>query len=337
VLALLLAALSLAEAALFAALLPSLFVAEALHDGRFAWRRLGPMAGIALFAAASARLMGGFLTSAQGLSSLHFVLHFGFCDTLLDTLRWTLQSFGVRLLLGAVGLLVLQRGRLLFGLMLAGSLVLLNTVRYAYARDIVKFAHVAGIALGVLGSAALARLFPPFPGGLSRRGAVLRELAGGTLLAAAVASSCAFLLIFAIGRTDVPLYYVSPPVALSAPDTEAVDWIRRRARPGDVVYRAEPASLGYAQWGGLPQPWTTPNARTFGFTTAQLDARAKLLAQKPADLESYRRQSFRWFVLDGSRPDRQLDAHAAAWIAQRLATVRVEFGPLRVIEILPAS
>jgi hypothetical protein len=269
---------------------------------------------------------------AEGLAPLALVLHAGFGDSLVETLHWNLSTFGVRLVVGVLGLVFLRRDKVLFALILAGSLFVLNSVRYVYTSDILKFSVVAGYAMGVLGSATIAAL-------VTRRAerrftAYARAAIAALLTLSCIATSVAFLGIIAFKSPQLPGYYLSPPQTLGANDVLAVDYLRPRVRAGDLVYRGRSASLAYTQWGGLPGPWLTANATSFGFTSEQIAARNRLLADAPSDVAPWRRQGFRFFVLDGTSDERALARVVDGWIRRGSARVDATFGPLRVVELI---
>src|SRR5262249_54876084 len=139
--------------------------------------RLSAIAGGVLLLAI-AKTLGGFFTSAPGLPRLSFVLAPGMCPDAADTALWNLKTFGMLLPLGIAGLFVLRRERLLFMSLVLGGITIVNFVTYTSSWDIVKFATVAAISLGVLTSAAIARLLPE---GTSGMAAGRRALAGALL------------------------------------------------------------------------------------------------------------------------------------------------------------
>ena len=330
VLGLVLAVLSLSEAVLFMGLLPAMIVAEAWYEDAIEIKRALLLLGVAVMALAAAKLLGGFFVEAPGLPPLKFVLHAGFTDTTRDTLRWNLTNFSLLPVLAVVGFATLRRGRLLFALIAAGSVVVVNFVRFTGSNDIMKFAALGSIALGVLSAAAIARVLPP----RGRPASPARVLAGGLLVATLTCEGVVFLLLLALQSADVPATLRKEPDVLSPADIEAVTFVRDRLRAGEMVYRGPRLTHGYAQWGGLPQPAITWSVRSFGFDPARLDARERLLVTQPADIESYRKDGFRWFVLDDSPEDRKLAGIASAWITQGKARLAATFGPIRVIEVL---
>jgi hypothetical protein len=333
-LGLVLAALSMSEIVLFAGLLPAIVVAEAWYEDTLEIKRALRLLVVALASLAAAKLLGGFFVSVPGLAPLRFVIHAGFTDTARDTLLWNLKNFSLLPFLAVAGFVLLRRGRLLFALIGAGAFLIVNFVRFTGSADIMKFGALASIALGVLASAALARVFPPRPGA-GGRPSPARAVLAGILTLSVTWEGVVFLLLLGLQLGDVPAVLRKEPDALTPDDVEAVTFVRRRARAGEMVYRGTRLSHGYAQWGGLPQPWINWTARAFGFDGARLDARERLLLRQPPDVEIYRRDGFRWFVLDDGPEDRTLRGHTDAWIAQGKARLAATFGPIRVIEMLP--
>jgi hypothetical protein len=111
-------------------------------------------------------------------------------------------------------------------------------------------------------------------------------------------------------------------------------FVRERARPGELVYRTWPASLGYAQWAGLPLPWVDWSAGAFGVPLERISSRERVLRQKPSDLALYVEQGFGWLVLDErSAGDAVMRANADRWIADGRARVAQSFEHLRVVEL----
>ncbi len=326
-LAAVLALLSLSEVVLFVALLPALVVAEGVVDERWEWRRAARMGGVAVLALVAARGLGGFFVGAAGLAPLPFHLHGGFGDAARETLLWNLETFGLLLPLGVAGAFVLGRRGALAMLVAGGGLVVVNVVRYGLSSDIMKFGTLASLALGVLAAGALARLAP-------ERASPLRTAAAAALTAGVCAWGILFPLCHALNLDEIPEGNREVPARLDPDDLAAVELLRRVAQPGEMVYRSFPATRGYAQSGGLPQPhvdWTT---RAFGFPAARVDAREELLRAVPGEAARWRAQGFRWFVLDDGAPgDAALRGRAEAWVAAGEARVAATFGTLRVVEL----
>jgi hypothetical protein len=329
-LAFLFGALSFSELVLFVTVLPALLVAELYYEDRLELRRAPALLGALLLAFGLAKLLGGFFVPAAGLQNLKFVPHAGFGDTLGATLRWNAMTFGVMWVTGLVGFLALRRGRLLFGLLAAGALVVVNSVRYGGSADIMKFATVVSLALGFLGSAAVARILPPQRSGASP----VRSLTAALLLAGATWIGVAYPIIFALGLGDIPGSFRQKPDTLSPSDVEVTTFLRTRARAGEQIYRT--GGTGYAQWAGLPQPWLNWTTKAWGFPQEKVSARDVLLRTKPAEVRAYRAQGFRWMVVDEALKDDKglLDA-TTAWIGRGEARLATKIGTLRVVEINP--
>ncbi len=244
---------------------------------------------------------------------------------------WNAKTFGLLPLLGVAGFVVLRRAALFFGALALGSLVVVNAVRFTGSEDIMKFATLGSIGLAVLAGAALGRLIPS-PGLASARSPA-RLVAAALLTLSIVAHGGAYLLLYARNGDDIIPVLRAGPERLSPADVTAVTFVRQQARPGEMVFRNASAMHGYAQWGGLPQPWLSWTAQAFGLPPARLAARNALLQHLPAEPGPYRAQGFRWFVLDAT--DTALNRAADAWITHGDAHLARTLGTLRVIELSP--
>ena len=322
---LVLALLSLSEIALFAAMLPAMLVAEAWYDGGFDLRRGAAMLGVAVGALAVAWLFGGFFARVPSGIPLRWVPHAGFADSLADTITWNAKTFGTLLPLGVAGFLVSKRGRLLWGLLAAGSIAVLNGLRFIGTEDIMKFATLASIALGVLASTALARL-------LGRPSAV-RWAAVLVLVISATAAGGAFLAGFALDAPGIPAALARRPEELTPDAIAAMSFVRSHAHAGELVYHdARRSSDAWAQWGGLPAPRRTWTDDVFGLPRERLEKRARMLANLPPEVEPYRAEGIVWFVIEGDTP--ALVRVTDAWLHQGLAREAGRFGSVRVVELV---
>ena len=129
-------------------------------------------------------------------------------------------------------------------------------------------------------------------------------------------------------HSDRVYAHALPPMA---PDARAASFLRSRVRPGEIVFRREGPAAGYAQWGGLPLPWSDWGTATFGFPRERTEARASLLRALPLETSAYRAEGIVWFVLDAS--DARMNSRADAWIAMGEAEVVARFGALRVVRL----
>ena len=331
-----LAALSISQMTLFAAFLPAFVVAEALREGTFDRARALRMLAVAAASLLLAKLLGGFFVSVPGLPGLPFVAQLGFGRTLRETALWNAQTFGALLPLGLAGFFLLRRDRLLFGLLAAGSLLVVNTLRYEGTDDILKFATLASLSLAVLASAPLARCFPDRT---TQRPPVApwKTTAALALLASTTLSGAVFLWALDTGWPGIPAWMRSRPSPVTPADAEVITRLREQIRPGEAVYRNTAATHAYAQWGGLPQPWIHWTAKAFGFPPDRIAARERLFQTAPAPPETYLREGFRYFVLDRSREDRPLRDAAEQWLTQGKARRLQGTDQLLVIDLAPPA
>ncbi|MFO0617592.1 MAG: hypothetical protein U0414_33670 [Polyangiaceae bacterium] len=330
-LAAVLAILSMSQIVLFFALAPTLVVAESRAQGRWTLRRGAAMLVVSVAAVAVAYGLGGFFARAPGLPNLPMSLHGGILDTVRGSIAWNANAFAVLLPLGIWGLFALRDGQWLVLPLAAGALVVLNSVRYALSTDIVKFAALAILALGIPASARIGRLLPPWP--WSGAWAWARGLLAIALLVACVLESLIFAVAVAVRQHDFTSMLRAGPELFDEDDARVVSLLRARARAGDVVYRARPASLGYAQWGGLPQLNIDWGTVAFGFPKERIEARRALATRPPSDPAAWRAEGVRWFVLDDSPEDAPLRAHCDAWIASGIAEETAQVGHLHVVEL----
>jgi hypothetical protein len=115
-------------------------------------------------------------------------------------------------------------------------------------------------------------------------------------------------------------------------EARAMSWLRRRIRPGEIVFRNSGDAMSFSQWAGLPQPWYDPMLEPFGGGPAQQNERREaLLAVMPDEPEAYLKEGIAWFVVlsNESRAARVADQ----WVRQGSALERARFGALRIIEL----
>jgi hypothetical protein len=330
VIAILLAALSLGQVVLFVTVLPSVVAAELWRTRR---APIGP--GISILAAAGAVAMAatafGPVSSfgGAGATSTAMVTRHGVVPGLADLVRWHVQSYGAGLALALVGLPLLpRRARAVTALLLAGSLAVLNGAQYVHSGDIIKLGAVAAIAVGLAAAAPVSRLLDAARGRGFGIAAVLYPLACALALAASW-EGLSYTRFFYSPAVEAFYVHALPPMA---PDDErAASFLRARVKAGEIVFRRAGPAAGYAQWGGLPVPWSDWGTQTFGFPQARTAARAALLGTLPAHAGAYRAQGIVWFVLDHS--DSRINPRVDAWIQSGEAEVVATFGSLRVVRL----
>lgn len=337
--ALLLAMLSLSQFTLFAALSASVVAQELfsaklppgrglqrLLGGGFSLQRGGMLLFAVLVALFVASQLGGFFSRDTDRHGPTLVVQWGVTGKPNTTWQWMIGSFGFLLPLGLLGLCFVRRIRVLGFCLIAGSLLVINTVRIKETWDIVKFATVGAISLGMLSGVTIDRLFSWKIRFLGRPLAIL-------LFCATTASGFAYLYFFGSNHKSVPSFFPRTTTPLSGADAAVADFLRPRIKPGELVYRARVMTLPYAYWAGLPQVWTEKHAKTFGFSVGRIQRRENLFKKLPAAPEYYLQENVRWFVLD-SYYDAALLKHADAWIKNGRATEVMKSGRLRVVELL---
>jgi hypothetical protein len=159
----------------------------------------------------------------------------------------------------------------------------------------------------------------------------MRAVAAALLGAGAAGWGVMFVAFVALDVKGIPEEYRRRPQPLAPADLAAMTFVRQRVRAGELVYRNVPASTGYAEWGGLPQPFVHWRAIAFGISPDRISARRAVLQRPPADIEPYLREGFAWLVLDPS--DTTLRKNADAWITAGRAKLEATFGRLQVIAL----
>lgn len=123
------------------------------------------------------------------------------------------------------------------------------------------------------------------------------------------------------------------PVELEADDLLALIWLRRETHPVDLVFRSQPSSLGYAQWGGIATAWMErQSVGRFRFPADRLRTRSDLASTMPLAPSSYVAEGVR-FVVIGPEPFGPGAPHLRAWMQAGKATERGRFGPLLILEL----
>lgn len=326
-LALLLAALSFSQAVVFAALAGAIPVAEVFSDLSFTRRRVAGVAAAVVVALLVGRAAGGlFLPPPDGMG-LSISLQAGVAATLIDTIVWHVLTYGLLLPLGACGFFFLPRGRLFLALLLAGSLGVLNLLRYAHSWDLVKFGTVAALALSIATSATVARVFALRP--------ALLGVTLGLLLVGVTADGLAFPLLFALDAKGIPLamYPKEPSRPPSSEDLQAIAWLRGRVSADEIVYRKLSAAIAYDHVGGLAVPWYDGLTDTFGFSRQRMERRRRLLVEPSPDPDAYDSERIGWFVLGPG--DSLLSRYVDDWTERGRARVEARFGSLRIVRLLP--
>jgi hypothetical protein len=347
----LLLSLALCQIVLFLTLLGAVMAAELLANGaagsaRRWWSAAG---GVAVGLAAWS--MGGFFRAMPDAGGFGMDVRASLAPTWTDTLLWLLLSYGALLPLGLAGLWALREGRLLYAILGAGALAVMNFTRYGYSFDTVKFGTVAALALAMPTACGLRRWMS---GGVQERAAPesgacakARRLTGlfwaRALIAAlaftVIVPGLLFPLAFWLRLPDIPeRVYVRQGPLLEPDDVAVVNWLRRQVRAGEVVYRARPAAWGYPVWGGLPLAWPDVMTTRWGFSPGRIHARCRLIEDLPEDPDDlpaepapYLAQGLCWFVLGPQ--DGELNRRAERWLREGQAEDAFHAGDLRVVRL----
>lgn len=320
---LLLVGLAVSQFVLFACLAATILASELWNEGRPSICRGAAALGVVLAAVLVASRIGGFFLPPDPRAGPALVLHPGVANTLVESLRWHAAVYGLLLPLGVAGLVVARRGRLPFLLLAAGGLAVINTLRYRYSWDILKFATVAALGLSVLAAAAISRLLT--------RGGEAGKAAAGVLLVGATIGGLLYPFLFLVvpGMTPEKGFRLHPQ-ALDADEAQAARWLARHVGPDEIVWSRVDRSPGYAQWAGVPQAFFDAAVPSFGFAPDRLRTRIELLREPPEDPGPFVDEGIRWLVLG---PRERINSQVDRWLREGTAREAARFGTLRVIRL----
>jgi hypothetical protein len=307
--------LSLSQATLFVCVVPTLVFAGSVRGRGLSVPRLARFVAWAVAVGIAARLLHGFLAPVAEPSQSRFVFQPFLTSTSLgEWLRWHAEALGALLPLGVLGLFFLRSQRIVLGLLVVGGLLSRDLFAYGSSWDIVKFAMVAQIALGILAASAISAAFS--------------RVRWAPLGLAGLAACTFFGFAWAVALARGPDRSCIPPMPSPA-DRDAMEFLRGRLVEGEGVYRSEHADA-YAMYAGLPQPTWDWGVKSFGFGQALYDERQRLL-DHPDDLEALRKQGFRWLVL--APRDGVASQAAQRWVSEDRAEVAAQFPPLIVYRL----
>lgn len=294
-----LAILSLSQIVLYAELAPTMAVVLAFFAVRDAERRRMLLVALGCVAASAllARLYGGFFAESDLRASGSLLFDpSGVARGLENSLVWHFASFGVFLPLGFLGVSRLASGRLLVFGTIAGSLLVLNLLRYRYSGDIEKFAFAGHLFLAIASMETLRLLVQD-----ERRS---RRVLGWGSFGLGIAWGLAYVIPFwtTIAVPHWPALEGDERYpGLTTQDTDALDWMRANVAGGDLTYRRYGPATIYTQLGGIPTVWGFDvGAEGFGISEARMNRRRTFL--RGFDCRLLVAEDVRWVVLDEDDP-----------------------------------
>jgi hypothetical protein len=336
--------LSLCQAVLFVTTVAALGLTAVWRLARFrdhvSWRVLSALAA----SLASSRLLGGFFVAGQfppagGLFGTGIYLRvFSSGDALLSQALWNLETFGLLLFAGVVGLFYAARDRMLWFILATLPIVVVNSLHYRYSWDIVKFAMISSIALGVGTGIALSEL---------RRWAdtLRRKMIWGVLVVALLWQGVLFPFISLstydpIGRAAFSRQMIRPYFSRAYPvdddDAQAVSFLRTHMGRSEIVYRAVDKSEPYANWGGLPTQASVYAADSmyndmYGLGEAAFSARRNLSDVSDTWFDRLSTEHVVWIVTDPD--DTAIEAALASPEGRRRTLLAAQYGKVRVYHL----
>lgn len=325
--------LAFSQMALCLATLATLVFAEFVESRDDRVRRTGWAGAALLVSLGVASQFGGFFAPSPSEGGL-ITWHPGITDEgLLGELRWFGASFGLLLPLGIAGIVFATRERAVLAPLAAGGVVLVLTLNWGGAKwDVLKFATISQVALGVASGVLLARAWSS---------AAPPRLRAAAALALALVAMCyagprfAAPFVAALFEPDpaIEQRFAREHPVVEGPDAEVLAWLRPQVAPGEIVFRSSfRASFAYQLWGGLSAPWTENRAMMFGFSNERLQAREALFEVRTDQFDALCAERMVWFVVHPEDP-LTLRRSMATWTSDGRARIENQFGPLSVVRL----
>jgi hypothetical protein len=338
--------LSISEVVLFVMTLAALGLIEAWRLVRFRDRDAISVLltlGVALL---GAKLMGGFFISgnyppAGGLFGTGFGLHdFPDLEAVIGQIQWNFASFGLLLVLGAIGLLYASNEKAFLIILTGIGLIISNLMVYEYSWDIVKFGTVSFISLAIGAGISLYHLYKwakNFP----------RRVIFVALVIALAGEGATYPIIMLsaydpAARTPFSAQMIRPYLSRGYPgdpdDARAVSFLRTHMGPSEIAYRAAAKFEPYAVWGGLAtaQPWDMyasdrRDDDMYGLGKEKFVARKNLDRVSKNWLDRLAVENVTWVVTDFV--DTEINSILECTEGQRLAALVAQYGDVRVYHL----
>ena len=340
--------LSLCQAVLFVTTIVAMALAEAWSFVRYRNREaitvLAALGG-SLF---GAKLIGGFFVSgdfppAGGLFDTGFHMRdLLSVDAVLGQLQWNIASFGALLVLGILGLRRASHGKTFLIMLAVVALGIVNTLRYEYTWDIVKFGTVGFIALAIGAGLALSDL-AIWADNRSRK------LVYALIVIALVGRGVAYPFVALAAydpdmRQALSIQMIRPYLSMAYPvdddDAQAVSFLRAHMAPGELVYRTEAKSEPYAVWGGLStqasiHPVDIGDNDQYGLGNKLYAARLELVSVSETWLDRLSAAHVGWIVTDAD--DATINTVLDRPEAQGRIILAARYGKITVFRITALS
>jgi hypothetical protein len=334
--------LSLCHAVLFVMTVFALGLAESWNFVRFR-DRLAPPVLLSLGASLlGAKLIGGFFVSgpyplAGGFFETGFyVRDFGGGDAIALQVLWNFSSFGVLPLLGIVGLFRARHGKVFMVVLASLGLVIMNSLRYQYTWDIVKFGIVSVIVLAIGAGIALSDL-ANWANTRSRK--VFYRLMVIALFGEGVIYPFS-ALYFYNPHIKPHIAQIKPYLSAAYPvdrdNARAVSFLRTHLGPSEIIYRTTDKATPYGVWGGLPTqasvyPAAGGDDDAYGLGKEKFAARTSLESISPNWLDRLSAERVDWVVTDPS--DVPINALLESSEGKGRVSLAAQFGNVRVFHL----
>jgi hypothetical protein len=338
--------LSLSETVLFVMTIATLGLIEAWRLVRLRDREAMKILitlGVSLL---GAKLMGGFFISgnypaAGGLFGTGFnARDFPNLGAVLGQIQWNFASFGLLLVLGAIGLLRATNEKAFLIILASLGLIISNFLVYEFSWDIVKFGTISFIVLAIGAGIFLyhsVRWANNFP----------RRVIFVALVIALAGEGVTYPIIMLsaydpAARTPFSAQMIRPYLSRGYPvdpdDARAVSFLRTHMGPSEIAYRAAAKFEPYAVWGGLAteQPWDmyasdSRDDDMYGLGKKKFIARKDLAKISENWLGRLAAENVTWVVADSD--DTAINSILECTEGQRLAAPVAQYGEVRVYHL----
>jgi hypothetical protein len=339
--------LSLCQAVLFVMTIAAMALAEVWSFVRYRNREAMSVLVALGGSLVGAKLIGGFFVSgafppAGGLFDTGFHVRDLFSvDAVLGQLQWNVASFGALLVLGIFGLRRASHGKTFLITLAVVALIVVNTRRYEYTWDIVKFGTVGFIAFGIGAGIGLADL------------AIWahdrsRKLVFAVIVIALVGRGVTYPFLWLAAydpdtRQPLSVQMIKPYLSTAYPvdddDAQAVSFLRTHMASSELVYRTEEKSEPYAIWGGLPtqvsmHPVVSGDNDPYGLGHGFYAARLELVSVSETWLDRLSAAHVGWIVTDPD--DTAINTLLDRPEARGRIVLAARYGKVRVFQIQQA-
>jgi hypothetical protein len=337
--------LSLSQAALFVPTVIALGLTEIWNLFRFRDRA----ATLVLFSLGlsllGAKLIGGFFASgpyppAGGIFDTGLLVRdFSKLGSVIGQVQWNLASFGALLLFGIAGLLRAKNQRVFLIILVILTFVVVNSLRYKYNWNIVKFGSVSFVVLAI-GSGIVLSHLAAAPRTMGRR--IIFGLSALALVGQGAPFPVFILWAYDSNGLRSPFSiqmirpYFSTAYPVNSDNARAVSFLRTHMGPSEILYVTPEAAEPYATWGGLPTevsayPADSGDNDEYGLGKGKFAARKDLSSISETWFDRLAAEHITWIATDIEND--AINAVLDSPEGQRRAVMVVQYGNVRIFHL----